>query len=95
MKIDFDRINEFLDSTADVSETLGRIELLQYPFRLKNPHLPVCPDNLVNPSQWFHIEEFDKSGIRYRLRTYLSKSVAYISISRAELMRIYSNRPPS
>ncbi|MBM3232692.1 hypothetical protein FJZ18_00805 [Candidatus Pacearchaeota archaeon] len=93
MKIDFAKISEFLGSTLDTSEIFGRVELLQYQFHLINPHMPVCQENLIDPSQWSHIEEFDKARINYRLRTDISRRIAYISICRAELMRIYSNRP--
>ena len=53
MKIQFEQINELLDSTKDVAHAFDRVELPHsYQFELKNPHLPVDRKNLVDSSRW-------------------------------------------
>ncbi len=93
MKIEFSRIRELLGTTEDITQAFGRVELPHPKLLLKNPHSPIEKDNLIDPSLWNVVEEFDRAGIHYRFRVEPLTTIAYLSISRTELMRIYSNRP--
>ncbi|MEK6825502.1 MAG: hypothetical protein AABY00_01820 [Nanoarchaeota archaeon] len=94
MKIQFERINELLGSAQDINTLFGRVELPSpFQFQLKNPHLPVERENLVDPSTFDLIEQFNEQRISYRIRTETSTRTAYISLTRSELMRVYHNRP--
>lgn len=50
MKIAFSRIRELLDTTQTIESAFGRVELPHPKLVLKNPHLPVEPHNLEDPS---------------------------------------------